>query len=83
MVVNTVASNVLNLVGSLWPSLLVPADKINLYYPIGSKLLKLLESTGSMHLQATKPDTIGKSMSHFEIIDIHLEKSLSIRCRSK
>ena len=45
--------------GSLWPSLLMPADKVHLVYPLGSKLIHVLQETGYLHLQATKPDTIG------------------------
>ena len=45
--------------GSLWPSLLMPADKTHLAYPLGSKFIHILQETGYLHLQATKPDTIG------------------------
>lgn len=60
IVVNNFAANALYLFGSLWPSLIVPADKVNLYYPVGTKFLHLLKKNGYTHLQATKPDTVGK-----------------------
>ena len=52
-------SNVGLLLGSLWPSLLLPADKVHLVYPLKEKFGILLRETGYMHLQATKPDTVG------------------------
>ena len=47
------------MLGSFWPSLLVPADKTGLVFPLGQKFIHILQETGYLHLQATKPDTIG------------------------
>lgn len=47
------------ILGGLWPSYVGQGleDKM---YPAKDKINFLLEETGYMHLQATKPDTIGK-----------------------
>lgn len=48
------------IVGSFVPSLVLdPADH-NKLYPFGEKFLFLLQESGYMHIQATKPDTVGK-----------------------
>lgn len=50
------------ILGGLWPSCFGQGveDKI---YPAKDKINFLLEETGYMHLQGTKPDTIGKFLS--------------------
>ena len=58
-----VASGTANLkliLGSLWPSMLMPSDKVHLVYPLLPKYAYILQETGYAHLQATKPDTIGE-----------------------
>lgn len=57
--VPTVSSNIGLMLGSLWPTLLMPADKVHLVYPLGAKFTHIIQETGYLHLQATKPDTIG------------------------
>lgn len=47
-------------IGGIYPSLFVEPENIDFFYPKGEKLAYLLEETGYLHLQATKPDTIGK-----------------------
>lgn len=59
LAVPTPVSNIGLALGSLWPSMLMPADKTHLVYPLGPKFIHLLQETGYMHLQSTKPDTIG------------------------
>jgi hypothetical protein len=49
------------LLGSLWPSLIVDETHADKVYPLGQHYAYLLEESGYMHLQATKPDTLGKS----------------------
>nr|WOK42675.1 juvenile hormone epoxide hydrolase 1 [Diaphanosoma celebensis] len=49
--------------GSLWPTMLLPADKVDLVYPLKEKFGFVLRETGYMHLQATKPDTVGIALS--------------------
>ena len=58
-VVNTPASNIGLFLGSLWPTLLVPADKVDAFFPLGPKFLHVLQESGYLHIQATKPDTVG------------------------
>ena len=43
---------------SLVPSLL-PEDEQKLMFPVTKVLSYLIESSGYLHLQATKPDTLG------------------------
>ena len=47
-------------VGSFFPSLLGISDwEYKLNYPLKKFFLRALAATGYMHLQATKPDTVG------------------------
>lgn len=55
----TIGANLGLMLGSFWPTLLMPADKVHLVYPLGPKFIHILQETGYFHLQATKPDTIG------------------------
>uniref|UniRef100_A0A6P7GN73 Epoxide hydrolase n=1 Tax=Diabrotica virgifera virgifera TaxID=50390 RepID=A0A6P7GN73_DIAVI len=48
--------------GSLMPSLIVEADKQHLVYPRMKIFGFLLLESGYMHLQATKPDTVGVAL---------------------
>ncbi|XP_047519824.1 juvenile hormone epoxide hydrolase-like [Pieris napi] len=45
-------------IGSLWPSL-VSNEFVDRMYPLSDKLAYYLEEFGYLHLQATKPDSIG------------------------
>lgn len=47
------------ILGSIWPSY-VAGDNVDRLYPVSDKIKFFLEEFGYMHLQATKPDTIGK-----------------------
>lgn len=47
--------------GTVFPSLVVEPELVSRMYPYGAYLLHMLEETGYMHLQASKPDTIGGS----------------------
>lgn len=52
---------------SFYPSLFIPEEYTNFVFPQGEKFSYLIEETGYLHLQATKPDTIGSyqySMVH-------------------
>ncbi|XP_058124659.1 juvenile hormone epoxide hydrolase 1-like [Anopheles ziemanni] len=44
---------------ALKPSLFIDEQYVDYYYPLGSKFSNIIEETGYMHIQATKPDTIG------------------------
>jgi len=56
-------ANLMMMLGSFWPSMLMPSDKTHLVYPLLSKYAFVLQETGYMHLQATKPDTVGVALS--------------------
>ncbi|XP_072946238.1 juvenile hormone epoxide hydrolase-like [Epargyreus clarus] len=45
------------ILGSIWPTLV--ADNVDKMYPLTDKVSYMLEETGYLHLQGTKPDTIG------------------------
>ena len=47
-------------VGSYFPSLVVEPNEIEHVYPMSKPFFFLLEEGGYFHLQATKPDTVGK-----------------------
>ncbi|KAI4471873.1 epoxide hydrolase 1-related [Holotrichia oblita] len=51
------------LLGSIFPSLVVSEAHKSKMYPISSVLEFTLRETGYMHLQATKPDTIGVGLN--------------------
>lgn len=48
------------LLGSIWPSY-TAGEHIDKWYPLGAKIKYYFEEFGYMHLQSTKPDTIGKN----------------------
>lgn len=45
---------------SLYPSLFVDEEHISKVYPLSKTFQKLIRESGYMHIQATKPDTVGK-----------------------
>lgn len=47
-------------VAGLYPSFFIPADYVDLVFPAKDKFANMMEETGYFHLQATKPDTIGR-----------------------
>ncbi|CAG9792383.1 unnamed protein product [Diatraea saccharalis] len=49
--------------GSLWPSMLVEHEVQDRVYPLREHVARLLQETGYLHLQATKPDTLGISLT--------------------
>ncbi|XP_035659498.1 epoxide hydrolase 1-like [Branchiostoma floridae] len=52
------------MVGSVFPSLVgIKPEEYDRVYPSGEKFLLLLQETGYMHLQATKPDTVGFALN--------------------
>lgn len=54
-------------IGSIFPSLVGIPKKHHFHlYPISRKLSHMILETGYLHLQATKPDTIGKQNKVFE-----------------
>ncbi|CAH0556944.1 unnamed protein product [Brassicogethes aeneus] len=58
--VNTPLSNMITWFGAFFPSLVVTSDdEASKVYPLACKYSYILQETGYMHLQASKPDTIG------------------------
>nr|CAD7571340.1 unnamed protein product [Timema californicum] len=57
--VNTLLSNLKMLLGSLWPTLVVEEELVHRMYPLSKTYSNLILEMGYMHIQATKPDTIG------------------------
>ncbi|KAL2728874.1 juvenile hormone epoxide hydrolase 1-like [Vespula squamosa] len=51
--------NFWNILGVFFPSLVVDKQFEHKIYPLTNHFYRLIEETGYMHLQATKPDTIG------------------------
>ena len=56
----SLSSNVKHLIGSFWPTLIVDEAHVDKMYPLGKLFAYFMEEFGYMHLQATKPDTVGK-----------------------
>lgn len=52
------------LLGSLWPSLFVEEEVVKRMYPLKDRIEVLFWESGYVHLQGTKPDTIGKYVSN-------------------
>jgi hypothetical protein len=57
---NSISANLKRLLGSFWPTLIVDEAHVHKVYPLGQHYAYVLEESGYMHLQATKPDTLGK-----------------------
>lgn len=53
-------SNILFLIGAIFPSLVVPPHQAHRMYPLSQYLQNMTLETGYFHIQATKPDTLGK-----------------------
>ncbi|CAH1242718.1 EPHX1 [Branchiostoma lanceolatum] len=52
------------MIGSVFPSLVgVKPEEYDRVYPYGSMVMTLLQETGYMHIQATKPDTVGFALN--------------------
>ncbi|XP_032670379.1 juvenile hormone epoxide hydrolase 1-like [Odontomachus brunneus] len=51
------------LIGTVLPWLVVDNEHHAWMYPLGSHFSRLLEETGYMHIQASKPDTIGTAVA--------------------
>lgn len=61
--IQTPVSIVKTILGSFWPSLLVDAKHQNKIYPMKKIFFNMMEETGYMHIQSTKPDTIGVALN--------------------
>lgn len=62
-VVNSPMANIKTFIASFYPSLFIEDEKlIKWIYPFGEKFMELLQESGYMHIQATKPETIGTAL---------------------
>lgn len=62
--VNVTLSNVFwRLLGSILPWLVVDNEHYSRMYPLSNQLKYIIEESGYLHVQATKPDTIGICIS--------------------
>ncbi|XP_043463106.1 juvenile hormone epoxide hydrolase 1-like [Leptopilina heterotoma] len=62
-VVSSAWSTVKTYFFSFFPSLLLPEEDHHLMYPMGEHWSRKIEETGYLHIQATKPDTLGVAHS--------------------
>ena len=65
------------LIGSVFPSLILPEKDHHRVWPAMERFYDTLEETGYFHLQATKPDTIGRDCdlhSSFHFSSAHFIK---------
>ncbi|XP_047539262.1 juvenile hormone epoxide hydrolase-like isoform X1 [Vanessa atalanta] len=53
----------ITLIGALYPPLVVGSNVQDRMYPMLEKYANIIEETGYMHIQSTKPDTIGVALS--------------------
>ncbi|CAH1104541.1 unnamed protein product [Psylliodes chrysocephalus] len=60
--VNTPLSNIKLALGSYYPSLIIEEEHQHLVYPRMEKIGNLFLETGYLHIQATKPDTVGVAL---------------------
>lgn len=62
--VNVTLSNVFwRLLGSILPWLVVDNEHYSRMYPLSNQLKYIIEESGYLHVQATKPDTIGTAVA--------------------
>lgn len=57
--VNTPLAHARVILGSFFPSLVVSKEDEDKLYPLWEKYMRWIKESGYMHIQATKPDTIG------------------------
>lgn len=66
--VNSGKTTLLELIASFFPSLIVESKYADRLYPLSKRYSTLLEEMGYMHLQATKPDTVGKMVCLLSLV---------------
>ena len=57
---DSLRAHFLTVIGAFIPSLVIDDEHHSKMYPMSHHVSRLLEETGYMHIQATKPDTVGK-----------------------
>nr|WCC58163.1 carboxylesterase [Pharsalia antennata] len=60
--VNTALAHAKLIFGSFFPWLIVEEDIYDKVYPLSDKYMGWIEEAGYMHIQATKPDTVGVAL---------------------
>uniref|UniRef100_A0A6M2DF03 Epoxide hydrolase n=1 Tax=Xenopsylla cheopis TaxID=163159 RepID=A0A6M2DF03_XENCH len=60
--ISTPSSTFKAMIGSFFPEWFAGKDHAHQMYPLGDHFLTLLEEMGYLHLQATKPDTVGVAL---------------------
>ena len=58
----TPSANLKLMLYSFAPEFFLPKDEAKQVYPLSSSFGYMLEETGYLHIQATKPDTVGKTL---------------------
>jgi juvenile hormone epoxide hydrolase len=61
--INTPMANIKTFIASFYPSYFVNEKYVDWMYPFYPKFVDLLQESGYMHIQATKPDTIGVALN--------------------
>ncbi|RZC34647.1 juvenile hormone epoxide hydrolase-like protein, partial [Asbolus verrucosus] len=61
--IRTLSSNIKLFLYSFWPTLLLPREHADKVYPLSSKFANTILESGYLHLQATKPDTVGVALN--------------------
>ncbi|XP_038218168.1 juvenile hormone epoxide hydrolase-like [Zerene cesonia] len=56
-------ASIVRVLGSIYPPLVVGSDVADRMYPLGEHFSYLTEESGYLHIQATKPDTIGVALA--------------------
>lgn len=60
---NTPLATFKTFIASYYPSYFIDEKYVSWYYPFTPKFFDLLQESGYMHIQATKPDTIGTALN--------------------
>ncbi|XP_038217947.1 juvenile hormone epoxide hydrolase-like [Zerene cesonia] len=56
-------SGIVRFLGAIYPPLVVKSDVADRMYPLGVHVSFMMQETGYMHIQSTKPDTVGVALS--------------------
>lgn len=63
-VTSTPLASIKSFVASFCPSLFIDEQYVDWFYPLMPQFWNLLEESGYLHIQATKPDTVGAALSN-------------------
>lgn len=77
-VVDPQASTFKLIIGSFYPSMIVEKEYEHKLYPLSKMFSFLIEESGYMHLQATKPDTIGMKTLRKVLLTFYIHYSFAI-----